>query len=64
MAASTSPADARRHRAGVALTLAVTGAVLAGCALFERSEPHASQDVIDAIYDGIRRAHEHERQAS
>ena len=64
MAGSTWRADARRRRAGAALALAVIAAALAGCALFERTEVRASPDVLDAIYDGMKRAQERERQAS
>jgi hypothetical protein len=53
MAASTSSA----RRLGAALI--VLGVALLGCQLFERTEPQASQDVLDAIYDGIKRAQQH-----
>jgi hypothetical protein len=56
MAGSTLPAEARRRR--IALALVLVGLSLAGCALFERTEPRASREVMDAIYDGMRRAHE------
>jgi hypothetical protein len=39
-------------------------ATLAGCSAFQRTEPRASQDVLDAIYDGMKRAQERARQAS
>lgn len=49
MAAST---PARR----IGLLLAVLVLALQGCQPFERTEPRASQDVLDAIYAGIKRA--------
>ena len=58
MAGSTSRAEPTyRGRVRAALALLLVGALLAGCALFQR-EPHASQDVLDAIYAGIKRAQE------
>jgi len=64
MAASTSPADrrrewrwGRRRRRRVAIVLTLLTSVLpVGCALFQPGEPHASRDVLDAIYDGMKRA--------
>ena len=56
MAGSTSRAERGRRRAALALLLAAT--LLAGCELFQRTEPHASQDVLDAILDGMKRAQE------
>ena len=56
MAASTSSADARwRRRAAFVLAL-LLGALPVGCALFQPGEPHASRDVLDAIYAGMKRA--------
>lgn len=49
MAAST---PARR----TGLLLVVLILALQGCQLFERTEPRASQDVLDAIYAGMKRA--------
>jgi hypothetical protein len=36
--------------------LVLIGLTLLGCQLFERTEPRASPDVLDAIYAGIKRA--------
>lgn len=47
-----------RARATGAL-LILAGLVLLGCQLFERTAPHASQDVLDAIYAGMKRAPNH-----
>ncbi len=43
-------------RVRAALALALVAGALTDCALFPRTEPHASRDVLDAIYDGMRKA--------
>jgi hypothetical protein len=43
----------------VGLVLLGLGLSLLGCQLFERTEPQASTDVLDAIYAGMKRAQEH-----
>jgi len=58
MAASTSPADRRWRRLAVLALALLAGALPVGCALFRPGEPHASRDVLDAIYDGMKRAQE------
>jgi hypothetical protein len=40
------------------LALLGLGLGLLGCQLLEPTEPHASRDVLDAIYAGIKRAQE------
>jgi hypothetical protein len=56
MAASTLPADRRWPRRAALIVALLAGALPIGCALFQPGEPHASRDVLDAIYDGMKRA--------
>lgn len=59
MAASTSPAErARRCRRGGA-GLLVLAALLASCQLLPPREPSASDDVLEALYAGMKRAQDH-----
>jgi hypothetical protein len=59
MAASTSPAErARRHRRAGAGLLALA-ALLASCQLLPAREPSASDDVLEALYAGMKRAQDH-----
>ena len=44
----------RARRAGIVLL--GLGLTVLGCQLLERTEPHASLDVLDAIYAGMKRA--------
>jgi hypothetical protein len=56
MAGSTSPADRRRRawtRLGAAVLLTI--GMVGSCELFQRTEPHASNDVLGAIYAGMKR---------
>ena len=55
MAGSTS--RARRSPRRILLALFLAGLVCA-CQVVERTEPHASKDVLDAILAGMKRAHE------
>jgi hypothetical protein len=48
-----------RRALRILMALVLFSALLESCALFPRTEPRASQDVLDAIYDGMRRAQEH-----
>jgi hypothetical protein len=43
---------------GAVIGLVLACAALAGCGMVQRTEPHASQDVIDAIYAGMKHAQE------
>lgn len=39
--------------------LFATGALATSCSLFQRTETHASDDVLDAIYAGMKKAQDH-----
>ncbi len=60
MADSTSSAEPARRwrRAWLRLGACVLVAIgmLGSCELFQRTEPQASHDVLDAIYAGMKRA--------
>jgi hypothetical protein len=64
MAGSTSPAEParqRRRRAWTRLGAAVlvTIGIVASCELFQGDEPRASNDVLNAIVNGMRRVSSH-----
>ena len=63
MAGSTLPAERASTRRRVWSSIGVAVLLLVGmlgsCQLFQPSEPHASRDVLDAIYAGIKRAQDH-----
>ncbi len=51
-----TPAEKLQQRAALFLALAMLGTMLSDCELFQRTEPRASSDVIDAIVQGMKRA--------
>ena len=43
----------------VGAAVLLVGLALLGCQVLEPTEPHASKDVLDAIYAGMKRAQDH-----
>jgi hypothetical protein len=63
MADSTSSAEPARSRRRVwtflGASVLVAIGMLGSCEIFQRTEPQASRDVLDAIYAGMKRAQNH-----